>query len=71
MIGDLTRFDKLKLPQLDTEAILPTPRSVSLPSFSLDEVNGGPYATMEPKLSKEDEDALLKVRNLFSLVSQL
>ncbi|KAF8887958.1 hypothetical protein CPB84DRAFT_1816581 [Gymnopilus junonius] len=60
MIGDLTAFDKLKLSQLDTEGILPTPQPVSLPSFSLDEVNGGSLEAMEPKLSTQDEDALLK-----------
>lgn len=48
------------LTQLDINPTLPTDNSSPLPSFSLNELDG--YSDVEPRLSDEQEDELLKVR---------
>ncbi|RDB28522.1 Proteasome activator complex subunit 4 [Hypsizygus marmoreus] len=58
-IGDLTMNEELRPAFLDSEPTLPLNSNLPLPSFSLDELNG-PYAEMEPRLTHEEEDALLK-----------
>ena len=60
-IGDLTALDEPVpfLAQLDINPTLPADNSSSLPSFSLNDLDG--YSDMEPRLSDDQEDALLKV----------
>lgn len=62
-IGDLTTFDESapSLSQLDANSTLSTAKS-SLPSLSPGDLEGYPY--IEPRLSNEEEDALLKVIRL-------
>ncbi|KAF8058272.1 hypothetical protein FPV67DRAFT_1786012 [Lyophyllum atratum] len=57
-IGDLTTNEEQR-PVLDAEPILPPDNALSLPSFSLDEMDGR-YTDLEPRLSDEEEDALVK-----------
>jgi proteasome activator subunit 4 len=60
-INDLTAFDEPgpALALLATDPTLPVEKPFSLPSFSLN-LDGSP--DMEPHLTRDEEDALLKVR---------
>jgi len=59
-IGDLTGFDEsAPHTQLDDEPTLPTGQPLSLPSFSLDELES-PYIDLGSRLTDDEEDALLK-----------
>ncbi|KAJ3576138.1 hypothetical protein NP233_g640 [Leucocoprinus birnbaumii] len=58
-IGDLTGYGDIA-PQSDTEPTLPPETHLTLPSLSFDEADG--YADLIPKLTTEEEDALLKAR---------
>ncbi|KAF8807238.1 hypothetical protein BYT27DRAFT_7232792 [Phlegmacium glaucopus] len=55
-IGDLS--DEAESVRLDSEPTLPIGHAVSLPSFSMDELD--PYMDMASRLTNEEEDALLK-----------
>lgn len=50
----------------DAEPILPVENCVTMPSFSLDELDGQ-YTDIEQRLTNEEEDALLKVNFLIRL----
>ncbi|KDR84809.1 hypothetical protein GALMADRAFT_217878 [Galerina marginata CBS 339.88] len=58
MISDLTMLES-QPPRLDTEPVLPSREPTSIPSFSLDELDGL-YSETGPRFSKEEEDALVK-----------
>jgi proteasome activator subunit 4 len=57
-IGDLTGFGD-SAPHSDTEPTLPPETHLTLPSLSPDEVDS--FTDLMPKLTAEEEDALLKV----------
>ncbi|KAF5355656.1 hypothetical protein D9756_004216 [Leucocoprinus leucothites] len=58
-IGDLTSFGDT-VPQSDVEPTLPPETHLTLPSLSFGDVDA--YADLIPKLTTEEEDALLKAR---------
>ncbi|KAF9535513.1 hypothetical protein CPB83DRAFT_841889 [Crepidotus variabilis] len=60
-IGDLSVFEEPPIPlaQLDMEPTLPAGKSMAMPTMSLNDLDGA-YTDMEPRLSEEEEDALLK-----------
>ncbi|KAG6845633.1 hypothetical protein H0H87_005840 [Tephrocybe sp. NHM501043] len=57
--SDLTTGEEPHPPPRDTEPTLPVTNAGTLPSFSLDDVDGH-YTDFESRLSDEEEDALLK-----------
>ncbi|KAG5652289.1 hypothetical protein H0H81_005549 [Sphagnurus paluster] len=57
--GDLTMNEDSRPGLPDAEPILPQNSTATLPSFSLDEIDGR-YNELEPRLTDEEEDALLK-----------
>ncbi|KAF9014988.1 hypothetical protein BDQ17DRAFT_1418116 [Cyathus striatus] len=59
-IGDLSSFDEpVNGGSIDTEPTLPPDTGVSIPSFSMDDLDT-PYTDVTPRLTKEEEDAMLK-----------
>ena len=66
-IGDLTGLGNT-VPQSDIEAIHPLETHLTLPSLSFDDIDG--FVDLAPKLTSEEEDALLKVKlpsNIWSM----
>jgi len=61
--GDLTTPEDSMTVRLDSEPTLQSNAPVSTPPFSLDELDSG----IEPRLSNDDEDALLKVNILCTI----
>ncbi|KAG6837040.1 hypothetical protein H0H93_015903 [Arthromyces matolae] len=57
--GDLTNSEGSRPAFLDSEPTLPLENSVTLPSFSLDDLDSQ-YTDVEQRLSNEEEDALLQ-----------